>query len=267
VSIKRINGGRGSHSYRIDGKKADGVTTLIGGGMPKPALVNWAAKSVAEHVADNLDAVIGMRDMGRDSIINALKGTPWAQRDAAARRGTEVHKLADQLVHGNEVEVPEELAGHVQSCIKFLDDWQVRPVLTEFVVGHRRWRYCGTGDLVADIPNSVVAAFGCGTRPIIDWKTSRSGIFAETALQMAAYRHAEVYVDDDGAEKPLADVGITGALGVWIRADGYDVYEVDTGERVFKDFCHVAWVARTAWRMKDSSPIGHALTVPVEVAS
>jgi hypothetical protein len=258
MTIQRINGSRG-HWYKIDGKKADGVTTLIGKGMPKPALPYWSAKSVAEHVADNLDTVAGMRDMGRDSIIAALKGVPWSQRDAAAKRGTEVHSLAEQLIHGAEVEVPDELAGHVESYVKFLDEWQPRPVLVEKTVAHRQWRYSGTFDSVLDLPD--------GRRVIADIKTSRSGIFAETALQLAAYRYAQVYLDDDGAEKPMEDLKITGGLGIWIRADGYDVLPVECGEREFKDFLHVAWVARTADRFKDASPVGEALSAPVAVAS
>lgn len=267
MTIQRINGARG-HWYKIDGRKADGVTTLIGKGLPKPALSYWSAKTVAEYVADNTDTVIDLLKSGRGPAVAALKEVPWSQRDEAARRGTEVHTLAEQLIHGEEVEVPDLLAGHVKSCIKFLDDWQVRPVLTEFTVAHRKWRYCGTADLVADLPESLVSTFHCGTRPIIDYKTSRSGIFSETALQLAAYRWAEVYLDADDKEQPLADVGITGGLGVWIRGDGYDVYPVDVSEQVFKDFLHVAYVGRCADRMKASPPVGDPLVLPqVEAAS
>lgn len=252
--IQRINGSRG-HWYKLDGQKADGVTTLIGGGLPKPALSYWSAKTVAEYVADNLPVVSDLVASGRDPAIAALKAVPWAQRDEAARRGTEVHGLAEKLIHGDEVEVvPELLVGHVNACVKFLDEWQLRPVLVEAVIASRKWRYCGTLDVVADLPD--------GRRMLLDYKTSRSGIFAETALQLAAYRHAEVYVDVEGNEQPMAELGIVGALAVWIRGDGYDVFEVDSSERMFKDFCHVAWVARTAKRFKDESPISDALPVP-----
>jgi hypothetical protein len=240
VTIQRINGSRG-HWYKIDGKKADGVTTLISNGLPKPALVRWAAKSVAEHVADNLDAVAGMAPMGRDAIVDALKGVPWASARRAAVKGTEVHQLAERLSHGEEVEVPEHLDGYVDSCLGFLDDWQVRPIRTETVVGSRRWRYCGSFDGVWSLPD--------GRHVIGDYKTSGSGIYPEVALQEAAYAHAEVYLDDTG-ERPMAELNITGALAVWLRPDGYDVYEVDISEAVFKDFLHVAWVARTSDRMK-----------------
>lgn len=242
MTLRRINYGRG-HGYKIDGEKVDGVTTLIKDGLPKPALVGWAARSVAEHVADNLDAVLGMRDMGRDAIVAALKEAPWTSRNKAGARGTEVHGYAERLAAGEEVEVPDHIAGHVEACVAFLDDWKVRPVLTETSVGSRKWRYGGTLDLVADVTRPDG---GGEERAILDWKTAASGIWPETAYQLAAYRHAEIYLDDDGAEQPMADLGITCGYGVHIRADGYDVIPVRCDEPVFKAFLHIAWVARHA---------------------
>jgi hypothetical protein len=246
MALQRINAGRG-HYYKIDGVKADGVTTLLGGGMPKPALPNWAAKSVAEHVADNLDAVLGMKDMGRDAIVNALKGIPWSKAREAAAKGTEVHAIAAELIHGRMVEVPDYIAGHVEGYVKFLDKYKVEPILVESVIGHRKWRYCGSLDMVARIN---------GTVAIADIKTSGSGIYAETSYQLAAYRYAETYLDDSGAELKMADLGIERGFAIWCRADGTDLIPVRCDERRFKDFLHVMWVARCAWADKDNSPIG-----------
>jgi hypothetical protein len=254
MSIQRINTGRGNgHYYRIDGQKADGVTTLISGGLPKPALLPWGIKSVAEYAADHLDLLVEMQPMGREAIVAALKQSPYSDRDKAANRGTEVHKLADDLMHGREVEVPPELAGYVDSCVRFLDDTRIEPVATELTVASRKWNYCGTLDLVGRLPDGRVV--------IGDYKTSRSGIYGETGLQLAAYAHAEVWLDgtdtkpaefsDDlltkfANERPVADLGITSGVAVWVRADGYDVYPVDVSDRAFNAFLHVAWVARMA---------------------
>lgn len=250
--IQRINStyrGKPTHFYKIDGRKADGVTTLLSDGLPKPALLPWGIKSVAEYAADHLDRLVEMQPMGREALVAALKQAPYTDRDLAAKRGTEVHDLAEKLIHGVEVDVPEELAGHVESCVRFLDEWKLSPVLVESTVASRRWNYCGTLDVVADRPN--------GPRAIFDYKTSRSGIFGETALQLAAYAHAEVYLDGTD-EKPLADVGIEAGFAVWIRADGYDVYPVDISEQTFKTFCHVAYVARQGRTLRDlvGSPVG-----------
>ena len=42
-----------AHRYWLDGKHIPGVTTLIKGGIPAPALTYWAARTVAEWVADH----------------------------------------------------------------------------------------------------------------------------------------------------------------------------------------------------------------------
>lgn len=245
MAIQRINAPRGGHSYKIDGEKADGVTTLIGDGLRKKALEMWGIKSVAEYVADNLEDIYAMRRLGRSAIVSALRRSPYEDRDAAARRGTEVHQIAEKLIHGEEVDVPEHLTGHVESYVKFLDEWSPKPVLVEATVASRKWGYCGTLDSVLDIP-------GHG-RMIADIKTSRSGIYPETALQLAAYRFAEVYLDGD-QERPMDELGIQGALGIWVRADGYDVLPVDAGEDQFRKFLHIAVSAR--WQKTSSALIG-----------
>ena len=256
---KRIDRGRG-HSYVLDGNKCDGVTTVLGNGIPKPALVGWAAKSIAEYVGERIGidpetgkvtadelaralAKIGEKNrynkwpndgsISRLAFIETLKGVHWEDRDKAANRGTEVHGLAERLVKGEEVAVPDELVGHVDSYVKFLDDWQVVPVVVEGVCGHRKHRWMGTFDLIADMG---------GQRWLLDLKTSRSGIFGETALQLAAYRHAEFYIDSNGEEQPMPEVERVGAI--WCRADGYDLIPVEADDGVYRMFQYAQMVAR-----------------------
>jgi hypothetical protein len=228
----RINRGR-NHSYKLDGEPTPGVTTIIGDGVPKPALSYWAAKMAAEFTADNLDTLNGL---DRFAIVDLVKGAPWRDRDAAARRGTEVHRLGEQLVAGEEIEVPEELTGHVDAYLRFLDDWQLDPVLVEAVVVNRTHRYLGTLDLVADLND--------GHRWLLDIKTTRSGVYGETALQLSAYRHAEHYLDEDGNEQPMPEVDRTGVI--WVRADGYDLVPVDTGPDIYRYFRAAQHVAHFA---------------------
>lgn len=261
MAIQRIDttrGGKPSHHYKIDGKKADGVTTLINKGLPKPALMNWGIRSVAEFAVEHLDRLVDMRGEGIDdqNIVAMLKQSPYTNRDNAARRGTEVHDLAEKLVHGIEVEVPDEIRGYVEACVRFLDDWQVKPVLVEAVVASRRWNYCGTLDLVADLPD--------GRRVLADYKTSKSGIFGETALQLAAYRYAEVYLDADENEQPVADLGITDVMAVHITAAGYSVHPLVADEDTFRTFTHVAHVARKSNGLRDL--VGDPVEAPVAVA-
>lgn len=256
--IRRKEGksfGRATHWYvDANGLKVPGVTSILSAGWPKPALVGWGIKSVAEYAVDHWDDLTEAKPSER---LTTLKGSPYADRDAAANRGTAVHALAEQLVHGVEVEVPDELAGHVESYVRFLDEWQPEPVLVERTVVNYTVGYAGTLDLSARFP--------CwpGEHVIADIKTSRSGVFGETGLQLAAYRYAEFYVDDDGSEKPMPP--IDRVVVIHVRADGYDVVPVRADDYVFSRFRHVAVVARAAEEAK--SWVGEALTVPQEATA
>ena len=242
--------GRATHWYvDANGLKIPGVTSILSDGFPKPALVGWGIKSVAEYAIDHWDDLAVEKPSDR---LKTLKGSPYADRDAAANRGSAVHALAEQLVQGVEVDVPDELAGHVEAYVRFLTEWAPEPVLVERTVVNYTVGYAGTLDLSARFP--------CwpGEHVLTDIKTSRSGIFGETGMQLAAYRFAEFFVDDDGTEQPMP--AIDRVIAVHVRADGYDVIPVRADEYVFTRFRHVAVVARAAGEAR--SWVGDALTPP-----
>lgn len=216
----------GNHTYRLDGRPVPGVTSILGV-LDKPAIPRWAAGEVAAYVADNPDGLETLRAMGRDPMVNALKGIPWARRDTAAIRGKDIHGFAERMVDGEQVDVPDALTGHVESTIRFMDDYGIKPVLTECAVGSRRHMYGGTLDLVADSDTHP--------RAIFDYKTGASGIYGETAFQNAAYAFADFAVVA-GEEVPMSEMRIERSFGVWIRADGYDVYPLEFSPRVFNEF-------------------------------
>lgn len=254
--IRRREGksfGRATHWYvDANGVKVPGVTSLLDDGLPKKALVGWGIKSVAEYALDHWDDLAGLAPSER---LKTLKGSPYADRDAAAKRGTEVHALAERLVRGESIEVPDELAGHVESYLRFLDEWDPQPILVERTVVNYTVGYAGTLDLVADIA-------GRG-RLLLDVKTNRSGVYGDVAFQLAAYRYAEHYVAEDGTEPPMPAVDGCGVIHV--RADGYDLVPVAADARQFTEFRHIARVARAV----DASRgyVGEALTPPTTEAS
>lgn len=239
--FRRRNYGR-NHAYYLTGddgveRKLDGVTTLLSNGLPKPALVNWAANVTAEYAVDHWDELAGMSLSER---VKALKSAKNSARDEAAQRGTEVHDLAERIALGEEVDVPDEIRGHVEAAVRFMDDFDIEVVLTETSCFHERAGYAGTFDLLlrsAKYPGRVILA---------DWKTNRSGIFPETALQLTAYARATHYLDGDKQERLIADLGITDCWAVWVRSDGYEVYEMENSDSTWAAFAHIAAVARGA---------------------
>lgn len=233
MTLSRRNHGTG-HSYEMDGTWVPGVTTLLGSGYPKPALINWAGKATAEYAVDHWAELAEMSVSERLALLTRCRNL---DRDAAARRGTEVHQIAQKLLAEKEVEVPEEIDGHVQAYLQFLADWDVRELLVETSVGRRDGiRYAGTLDMIADLAD--------GRRWLVDLKTTRSGVFDENALQLAAYRYAEFYVDDVGREFPMLPVDQCGV--VWLRDGEYDLYPVEAGEPQFLWFQMVARIASVA---------------------
>ncbi len=244
--VRRVNRGRG-HSYQdANGLKVPAVTAILGSGVPKPALVNWAGTATADYAINNWDE---LGDMPPAARLEKLKKARYEERDTAANKGTRVHELAEQLVAGKEIDVPDDLAGHCESYVQFLDDWEPTPVLVEAVVMSHQHGFAGTCDAILDIP-------GHG-RALVDIKTSRSGIFGETALQLAAYRFADVYVDDQGEEQPMLPVDEV--FGVHVRADGYDLRPITADREVFREFLYVMQVGRFT---EDTSKgyVGEALT-------
>lgn len=240
--IIRRNHGKG-HSYWCGKVRYPGVTTALDV-LNKPAIAPWVGRTIAERLydMDERDRA-ALFSLPRDSAVSAIKRLPWAERDEAADRGTEVHEHAENIVNGRPSEVPEPLVPYVQSTVKAINDWQIRPVLTEAVVASRRWQYAGTLDLVADMKD--------GRRLLLDWKTTRSGIFPEVALQLAAYRYAEVVVMPDGTELPATELQVDGCAAVWIRPDGYDLVPVEAGEAQYQAFLHVLYLHRVRESMKE----------------
>lgn len=244
--LKRRNYGR-NHGYTFGDVKVPGVTTVIGI-RDKAGLKKWAAGVAAELVA-NASSTRGGRlevdgeqlwaDMRalddklptKPSLPKLVDGLTWAHnksRDLAANRGTEVHRIAEQLTAGDEVRVPDELVGHVDAYVDWWEAWQPSDPITELAVGSRRWGgWGGTLDMIATIE-------GLG-RCLVDIKTSGSGVYGDTALQLAGYRYAQVCLLD-GEEQPMPEVDWCGVL--WLRADGWDFYPFTVGDEELRLFSY-----------------------------
>jgi hypothetical protein len=252
MTLRRI--GQGSrHRYELDGEPCAGVTTILQNGYPKPALIGWAANTTAAYAVEHWSE---LAELGLVARLDLLKRARNLDRGEAANRGTQVHALAQQLARGATVDVPEPLAGIVDSYLRFAEEWQVRELLVEASCGSRRPRYAGTLDLVAELVGDQ--------RWLLDFKTgAKDPRYPDTALQLAAYRHAEFYLDAQGIEQPMLEVDRAGI--VWLRADGYDLIPVETGKDVYRTFLYVREVA--AYRASndvypDPSPIFGDLLAP-----
>ena len=247
-----------SHRYKMRTPQGvlahvPGVTTLISGGIPKPALNPWYARMVAEFVDQNPLEVERLRSLPpvqhqgreRSALVDALCKVPTGKRDTAAERGTQIHALAEKVVAGDEVAVPVEHEGEVTGYVEFLDTWDITPMVVEGRGANVTEFYAGTFDLVGTSPHWDGVA-------LIDLKTS-NGVYGETAIQTAAYAKFEFYLDENGDERPMPKIERT--FVAHITPFGTDLHPLCTSpaeiDEAYRQFLCAAYITKTAKRRKD----------------
>jgi hypothetical protein len=237
---QRIDRGKG-HSYKDpDGDKLDGVTTIIGDGVPKPALVDWAAKSVAAWLGDFYEDLADLTPSQRTKrAVDAFN----ADRFKPAARGRIIHDHAAELLWNTEnVAIDEADLPIVDTFLRFADEWHLDPVAVEAPVVSVAFRYMGTIDCLGLVGTP-------GRMALLDWKTGASGVFPEAALQLAAYAHADFYIDTKGGEHAMPNIDL--AAAVWLQDDRYEVKPVDIGEATFGAFLCAQEVAHFTRRPRN----------------
>lgn len=247
-----------SHRYKMRTPQGvlahvPGVTTLIGGGIPKPALYPWYARMVAEFVDQNPLEVERLRGLPpvqhngreRSALVDALCKVPTGKRDTAAERGTAIHALAEKVVAGDEVAVPVEHDGEVTGYAELLDTWDITPVVIEGRGANATEWFAGTLDLIATSPHWDGVA-------LIDLKTS-NGVYGETAIQTAAYAKFEFYLDENGEERPMPKIERT--FVAHITPFGTDLHPLCTCpaeiDEAYRQFLCAAYITKTTKRRKE----------------
>lgn len=236
----RRNYGRG-HGYKdAQGQKVPGVTTILSKGLPKPALVNWAARTAAEYAVDNWPM---LNDLPVSERLDMIRRAPDATKNAAALRGTKLHDAAERLIAEGTVDVEPDQVPLVENYTRFLSDWDVKAEYVESAVYNVTHGYAGTLDLIATLAD--------GRRWLLDIKTSK-GVYGDMALQLAAYRYAE-FLHDDDTEGPtdLAMPQVEAVGIIHVRADDYDLVPLTAGPAEFRSFLYIAQVAATADRLRE----------------
>ena len=233
-------GGKRTYSWRNE--EFYSVTTIIGGGIPKPALLPWGIKMVAEGAVDAIESgyLADMVAHDRDGAIRFLKGLPYAKRDAAGDLGTLVHAWIEAHSLKRPMPKPPPLVQpYLEAFQQFLADFDPAFTATEASVYSRAERYAGTLDSIVTLtlPLHESASY------ILDAKTGK-GVYPEVGLQLAAYRHAEFIGLPDGSEAPMPQVD--GALCMHLTPEGYRIVEVRADDDVFAAFLYAREVFRFA---------------------
>ena len=273
----------------IDGQKpADddermwSVTTIIGA-LDKPALLYWAAEQTANAAVKSATSLAArIEEEGSEAVVKWLRDARFRRpkdERSAAELGTAVHEACEQYaLTGTRPETDDEVAPFLDRfdewCQKFQPTYQAAEV-TVYAPGYG---YAGTCDAFLTVD---------GVRFIADYKTTRkswdargkaTGPYPEVALQLAAYRYAEMaavwrprrmeqfrrryYLLGD-AEKQMAvpvpevDTGLV----IHITPEHCEAFPVECGPDIHESFLFVLEAAR--WQFQTSkSVIGLPLMAP-----
>jgi hypothetical protein len=232
--FRRRNYGN-NHGYLLDGQKIISVTKVLNLGLPKPALINWAASQAAQTAWEKREQ---LRNADYADFVQIVATAHTKTRNTAAVKGTAVHAFGQKLVHGERVEgIPDEVAKKVDQYVLFLNEWQVVPVVVERPICNLSVPYGGTFDLVFTTPLFPGRVF------LADIKTSK-GIYGETALQLEGYGRADFYIGDGESELPMDALGITDHVVIHLEEDRYHVLAMERGNDVWAMFLHAVGIAK-----------------------
>jgi hypothetical protein len=221
---------RGGSRFYVNpetGEKVPGVTSVLGM-LPKDFLKYWAAKSVAQTAVNNIGEVVGIAMRDPDAAVDFLKRSPDRDTYKAADAGTGVHELYESLARGEEVDrrrLTPELRVYAESFDQFVAEFQPEFLHLEETVWSETHGYAGSFDAIARIDGEIV---------ILDWKTTRSGVHEEVALQMTAYKNADYILTADGEKVPLPEIEAAAVLHT--RPEGWNLYPVSIDDSLFETF-------------------------------
>lgn len=288
--------GNGYYADHATGDRLRSVTTILGGGVPKPALMFWAAQVCTDSAIETLPQLVAAsRHPEQLEELRAwIKRAHTRKKDERAEVGSLVHAVIESRILGTPL--PEsikigdtewatdgpELAPFLEHFLRFEKEWEPEWTASEMVVAHPEHGYAGTLDyMIGDgrISAALRAAgyqVPAGAQLMGDTKTGGEwdrvtsgghvhGVYPEAGLQMSAYRRATVAWLRDGSRVPMPPVAEVGVV-LHLRPEGFRLYPARCGEAEYVYFRHAQmvdeWSSRISSAKADDPVIGRPLQVP-----
>lgn len=238
------------HIYVWNGVPHPGVTGVISVLDKSGPLIGWAKRITAEFAVDHIEWVQeSIKLVGREQTVNAIKSRAQAEKDAGAALGSRIHILMEAVFRGKTPEITTEELPYVVAGKLWRSDFQPELVSLERAVLNLTDGWGGTFDIIARIG---------GETWLIDIKTNKgstykgiyTGVYPETALQLAAYSRAE-FIAKIGDPKRYRFPKIDRFAVLHLRPDapyekGYRFYEYDVTDSEYSAF--LAALELTRWR-------------------
>ncbi len=255
------------------------VTTILGC-LKAEGLLYWTAEEAAKAAVNSAASLQArIEEEGREAVIKWLRDARFRRAKGertAAELGTEVHAACEAYaLTGQRPDVDAEVQPFLDQFDRWAQEFQPVYQAAEVTVYSPSYGYAGTCDAFLTVG---------GVRCIVDYKSSRKSFdnrgnpttpYPEVALQLAAYRHAEMaavwrprrmeqyrrrYYLLGAAEREMAvpvpevDTGLV----IHITPDHCDAYPVECGPDIFEAFLFIQEAAR--WQFQTSkSVIGRPL--------
>jgi hypothetical protein len=261
VTMPKVNtikrGGSRFYVNPDDGAvKYPGVTSILGM-LPKDFLRYWGQKLVAEAAVEELGTVVQMTLRDPQAAIDHLKKAPDRFTRKAADTGTAAHDLFERMAKGENVgRVHPDLEPFVRHFDEFLTVVKPDMHFMEETVWSDEHQYAGSFDGFGEID---------GKRLWLDWKTTRSGIHEEVALQLSAYGNAESIIRNDGSRVPVPKAD--GAAVLHVRPEGWKLVPVRHDAQMFETFLHLREVFRYEKEIKGNIIGDIAYSGPADAAT
>jgi hypothetical protein len=215
--------------HPLTGEKVPSVTTVIKQGVPKQALVNWAARMAAEHAVKNWLRLSTMPAMAR---VDEIKNAHIVYTEQKADIGDIVHSLVECWSTGQPFpSYPKEVNGFVNQLIDFMTAKRPRFLENECTFWSRKYGYAGTGDFIIDVNGRVLLS---------DLKSGKS-LWPEVGLQTSALANADFILRPDGTEDPIPH--IDGIAALHVRPRSWKLVELNKADECFQGFLAAKGVA------------------------
>lgn len=213
------------------GVQVPGVSAIVDM-LPKGALTPWAARLAAEYAIGNQEEVQQLLSEpdGEKKAIERIKGASSRYAANAAQEGTTVHHYTETIARAVQQntkpkadKMPQGIMPYLKNYVRFLNEFEVEPVLLETVIWNETIGYAGRIDMACRlkaINDDLV---------IVDTKSGASGVWESVSLQQTAYRYAESWWDEEAdILKPMPE--IKRAYALWLRPQGFALIPVETSQ-------------------------------------
>ncbi|MCI3271036.1 PD-(D/E)XK nuclease family protein [Streptomyces cylindrosporus] len=200
-----------------------GVTSIVGMLPKQDFLGPWQANMAADLAIDSFEYLRQMAERDRAGAKRYIAGAARRYTEVRSKLGSRAHDVFERLMNGEEVDyVHSDIVNHVEHFRQFLAAVNPELVRAEDVAWSYEHEYAGSFDAILRIWVEVLPSGKLRITPdrsgtpilvMVDYKTSKS-IHSDVALQLAAYRYADVIIDPEGNETPMPEIDSAAVLHI-----------------------------------------------------